>query len=286
VRLYSRISRSHNQVSPGDSGVFCRDAPKHVRCAGHHGRSRSCNLKRSAAKTLEQSADMASDRDKDDIAAALHGLHSGEHGDTAHGEEVTPTDAPVAPAPKTPSVKPPAAKRAAAPAPRPASPSAPVSRHAPAPARPSSGSSSRQRPSAPTARPAQPTVPAQAPEPDVAIEDDTALDATTAPALDYRGPTVRPTRRKKTPFFKTLGFRQTMIPVLLSTGLMMIVLGVAHWVVDEEAQLALVPAAASATLTAVGALLILLGVANMLFVRNELAQGASAKASSAASASR
>jgi hypothetical protein len=103
--------------------------------------------------------------------------------------------------------------------------------------------------------------------------DDTVLDGLAATPLDYRGPKpAAPSRPRKPPVFKTLGFRRTVIPVLLTTGFMMLAMFVARWFVDEEAPLALLPAWTGILLLVTGALLIALAVANMMLVRAELSK--------------
>jgi hypothetical protein len=244
---------------------------------------------------------MAADRDKDDIAAALHGLNAGhhdstaEHAEDAHAEhlhEASPPPAsraanppaarPVPPPPQQQQQRPATpVKRPAMPAPIPP-PASPPSRSSSSP--PSSSSSGRVRPSSPM-RPAAPDAsasalaPAPADEGEFTTDDENVpvnLDEGPAPPVDYRGPaTSKPIARpQRTPLFKTLGFRRTVIPVMLTLGIMMIVMGAARWVVDEEAPLTRMPPWVTAVLFAAGALMLVLGVANMLMVRGELAKRA------------
>ena len=232
------------------------------------------------------------ERDKDDIAAALHGLSEGASADstaehasdeTSHVRETRPAPpskssapksparpvAPGAPAPKSSSKPRPAApsappavpsKRPAAPAARPAGP-APIT-----PARSTSGSS-RARPATPTDA-----------EFEGVADDDTGADEEAAEAatqaLDYHGPKVAPRRPRRTPYFKKLGFRQTAIPVLLTAGVMMIVAAVVQRVADPESPLARMPAWSGIVMVAAGLILIALGVLNMLAVKSELASKA------------
>jgi uncharacterized membrane protein YidH (DUF202 family) len=67
-----------------------------------------------------------------------------------------------------------------------------------------------------------------------------------------------------------------MIPVLLTTGVMLIVLAVARWTADEETALAQVPSWSGALLVGLAALLIVLGVLNMLLVRQQTRASAAA----------
>jgi hypothetical protein len=113
---------------------------------------------------------------------------------------------------------------------------------------------------------ARPATPA-APEP-----PETAEHVGEPTAVAYVTPPPAPVRR--TPMSHKLGFRRTAIPVLLTTGVMMLLMGVARWFVDEEAVLARMPVWVVGLLIVAGAAFVLLGVLNMLFVRAELAKAA------------
>jgi hypothetical protein len=215
---------------------------------------------------------MAADRDKDDIAAALHGLTSGEHPDepaeSTHGEPAVPQPppAPVARAPQPARQAQPQAAPAARPAaPTAAPPTTPSAATPPAaivPPRPVPG---RARPAAP-GRPAAPPPPQpQAYDPQQYAPEQHVDERTPA----HVTATVPPTTRK-TPMSRTVGFRRTVIPVLLTTGVMMLVMGAARWFVDEEAPLARMPIWVVFILLAAGAMFVALGMANMLFVHAEL----------------
>jgi hypothetical protein len=213
---------------------------------------------------------MAAERNDDDIAAALHGLSAGKHDSTAdqsgsvHGEHVDL--APAAPAAKVPPTQP--AKRPVAPPARPAAPLPPRPQpQAPAPGPRPAG----PRPAAP-ARPAVPGAPATYEQEFFDDGDHTVLDDLPATPLDYRGPRPAPTRPRKPPMFKTLGFRRTVIPILLSTGVMMLVMFAARGVVDEASTLARMPAWTFLMLLTMGIVLIALAVLNMMLVRAELSK--------------
>jgi hypothetical protein len=213
---------------------------------------------------------MAAPRDNDDIAAALHGLSEGASDSTAGHAQPAPQQNVRQPAPAPPpkkSARPAApAARPAAPAPRP--PSAAPRPTAPAPAKPASGTSTGR------ARPAAPPTPSDAEFERVEDDDrgsgEEAAIAATA-AMDYHNPRTTPARPRRTPYFKTLAFRQMMIPVMLTTGVMMIVMAVAQHVVDEDAPLARLPGWTGIALVACAAALVGLAVLNMMLVRNELA---------------
>ena len=107
----------------------------------------------------------------------------------------------------------------------------------------------------------------------VAPEPSATADYVGEPELvAYVTPPPAPARR--TPISHKLGFRRTAIPVLLTTGVMMLLMGVARWFVDEEAALARMPVWVVGLLIVAGVAFLLLGVLNMLFVRAELAKAA------------
>jgi hypothetical protein len=242
------------------------------------------------------------ERNHDDIAAALAGLSGGQSsGDSTAGDNhgthehhdahadaepdaVEPAPAPEARArPAAPRPAPVAAKpRAAAPASaRPAQPGAPVpSRLAAAPSRRPAAPVPRAAAPAPAARPAGPAGPAgparpAAPGVSPEAEDQPAeagedeAPPTPAPApVNYRGPSRRPVAKQ--PFFMTLGFRRTSIPVLLTMGVLMLAVVGARFVIDKDAPLASLGTFTSVSLVVMGLVLIALAVANMLQVKKEL----------------
>jgi hypothetical protein len=229
---------------------------------------------------------MAAQRNDDEIAAALQGLNAGHHDSTAehagsvHGEDVqlspvTPPPPKPSPSAPRPSSESPSAKRPSTPAARPAQPRvSPQSMVARPPSASSPPPGPRSRPATP-ARPAAPGQPTSAGFDQEVFDDgdETVLEGMSATPLDYRGPKpAPPPRPRKTPVFKTLGFRRTVIPVLLTTGLMMLAMFAARWFVDEEAPLALLPAWTGILLLLTGVLLVALAVANMMLVRAELAK--------------
>jgi hypothetical protein len=214
---------------------------------------------------------MAADRNKDDIARALHGLSAGsqdsaaEHAepDTGHVREPAPVKRPSAPKPVQPvQQKPPS---------RPAAPPAPTSRPA-APARTSSSSTSSSRRVRP-AEPGLPPTPSDADFEDVADDDrgaDEEAASAATEALDYHGPAPAKPRLRRTPYFKTLAFRRTAIPVLLTTGVMLLAAAVAQRLADAESPLARMGSWSGIVLVVAGLVLITLGVLNMFAVKAEL----------------
>lgn len=179
---------------------------------------------------------------------------------------------PQPPAATPPPPPPSAAKRAAAPGP--ARPAAPEQPPAP-PVRGASQPSSSGRPSAP----ARPTAPG-ASRPDeshlLTVDDLDDAGAAAQPSaanatpLGYRGPSAPRRRPAPPPFFKTIGFLRTSIPILLTTGVMMLVLALSRFVVDEASPMANVPMWTTVLLFIMCPLLLGLAVANMLRVKKEL----------------
>jgi hypothetical protein len=226
------------------------------------------------------------ERNLDDIAAALHGLSAGDGGESTAGEPVEADSPGAAPAPAPPPGaarrRPPGGRPAApgAPPPPPAAPSARPSipgARPPSPSRPSVPQLQRQAAPAPPAAaaaarpagPARPIAPGAPPAADAVQAEVVPVDD--APPIEYRSAPRRPPPRP--PFFKTLGFRRTSIPILLSTGVMMLLMGVLRFVVDEASPLAMLALWTTVMLLVAGPVLILLGVANMLHVKKELELG-------------
>ena len=224
------------------------------------------------------------ERNHDDIAAALHGLSAGDSSAETGAGEVVDDDAGATPSPTAPppAAGRPTAARPVAPgaSPRPSQsgrPAAAAGRPSP-PARPQGASPASARPSVPqlqrqaappAARPIGPARPA-APGTQQAYDASREEVAPTEPpaAIDYRSAPRRPAPRP--PFFKTLGFRRTSIPVLLSTGAMMLAMALLRFFVDEASPMAMLPTWTTVLLFIAGPLLILLGLANMLQVKKEL----------------
>jgi hypothetical protein len=60
-----------------------------------------------------------------------------------------------------------------------------------------------------------------------------------------------------------------MIPILLTTGVMLFVMAAARWVVPDDAALAQMPVWSAAVLIFLGALMLGLAVLNMMAVRHD-----------------
>jgi hypothetical protein len=186
---------------------------------------------------------------------------------------------PAAPRPATPAVARPAAPAAPAVARPPITPAPP-----PPPARP-------QRPDVPTiARPAAPPnlTPPEPAEPEfandgddgaaaMAVDDD---DAVIVPAPDAsvfipkKKPVSSAIARARVARQKRIDFRQTVIPVLLTGGALLIGFGVAPVAMGHDSVAAALPSWVTPTLVAAGLALWVLAVLNMLSVRSLMAQAA------------
>jgi hypothetical protein len=152
------------------------------------------------------------------------------------------------------------APTAAAPAARPASPAAP-----PVAARP-------QRPTAPTASVPAPAAPVETP--DVIDDDDSVIVPAYETAKLARPSTSAALARAKVAKHKRLEFRRTFIPVLLTTGVLMFLFGVAKFLIGDESSLSSLPNWMPMVLFA-GALVMLgLAAVNMLSVCKEMAADA------------
>lgn len=178
---------------------------------------------------------MAGERNNDDIADALHGL--GEGSPETSGGERGQAGQPRSPGKTV----------------RPAAPTAAptgggMSSASPAPAKPQAAGARRVRAASPMHPPVQST------ETTNTVE---SSEATSAVSTRY----VR-----KNPYLKSNRFRQTAIPVLLTTGVMLLVMAAARSFADEAAPLARLPAWTGITLVVTGLLAIALAVFNMLLV--------------------
>jgi hypothetical protein len=105
------------------------------------------------------------------------------------------------------------------------------------------------------------------------VEDDDTLNLP-APSPEMLAHRPRPPQAKREPLARTLGFKQTLIPILLTMGIMLA--GIAAWsfALGDES-----PVAAKSWITvavlAIGALMLVLAVITMLQVRNQLSRTAS-----------
>jgi hypothetical protein len=129
------------------------------------------------------------------------------------------------------------------------------------------------RPAAPAAgsRPAAPPVAASAQTPDTQIVDD---DAVIVPAPDASVFFHKPdyaSRPKRQAFGHSIGFRQTLIPILLTGGFILIMLGLLHFLWSGEGNpLTDLPGWLLAVLFLFGLMLWGFAAANMMSVKAAL----------------
>jgi hypothetical protein len=76
------------------------------------------------------------------------------------------------------------------------------------------------------------------------------------------------------PVYRRLSFRRTLFPILLTRGVMLPAMGAVPFVVSADSPFAAVQPSVAITVMAVGGVLLLLAVVNMLQVRHELALAA------------
>lgn len=221
------------------------------------------------------------ERDHDDLAAALEGLHSGEH----------PSEAPAGSGQDdhvqglgTPTQAQPQALRPAMPSPTPRPVARPTVRSAPMPA---PADAPPEPPPAPRpARPMEPPVPVASADEAARLAHEREVqqqaaalqgqlsddDAVAAPAvsLDYlaRHPHGRAVRRE--PYFQSIGFKQTVIPVLLTLGVALPVVGLLKFAADEYSVIAQLPVWVPLVLIAAGLVLLGLAALNMMQVKHQL----------------
>ncbi len=222
------------------------------------------------------------EKKKDDVAAALEALAQGqvpsEHETPSGG---IPSESTVF-TPSPAEAPPPAAVRPIAPPPpRPAAPPASltpartgITSQTPPPAR--VRPAAPQRPSVPVA-PVRPVVEEAPPPPQedqalsqIVMDDDT-MDA---PAVDLSTLRRTPVAKKKpaSPVFAQLKFRQTMIPLLLTNGVLLP--GIGAWaLLWKDSFLHDAGKTLPVLLISVGALLLITGVLNALHIKSLLAKG-------------
>ena len=225
--------------------------------------------------------------DRDDLADALSKLASGDIAPSEHApsnplsDEKTPADPnEVAPPPL---------------------PSAQMARPSPKPRLDPGKSGARpQRPTTPAPRPAAPSssswVPSGEPTPPPAAPDDSLAaatvdlgtqepteqsvildddDAVIVPAPDAAVFAPRHTGRgsyRRSALYQTIEFRRTIIPILLTCGVLTIAFGMLKYALGEDSPLSELPSWLPVVLFITGALLLALAVTNMLSVRHHLGE--------------
>jgi hypothetical protein len=227
----------------------------------------------------------------DDLADALAQMANGDVAPSEHEPEA-PIEPPpvkaVRPASSRPVVVPPASVR-------PARPVAPVPSNVtlnPPPAAPVAPPVVTTRPVVPVVRkqrPAAPTITQTPGEAEVAGDQSTALsgamdsstiidddDSVIVPAPDASVFDTTPkkkaaaTAKAKAAVRKNLEFRRTMIPILLTCGVLMLGFASLKFVSGSESSLSVLPIWVPVLLVLAGAIVLALAVVNILTVKNQL----------------
>lgn len=188
------------------------------------------------------------ERDKEELADALSRMASGDDADVNDSADVAQSGAAEATPPVTPLF------RAAQPSQT--SPSTP--HHVPAQAIVSKPQA-QSRPAAPPIRPAMPNLTPPAP-----VRDQTA----DVPATASSHSSAR--RNAPPPLYRRLSFRQTLIPILLTLGVLLPVLGMLPFVVSADSPLAAVQSGVAATFIVIGLAMLGLAIVNVIQVRHQL----------------
>ena len=146
------------------------------------------------------------------------------------------------------------------------------------PAKPRAKSGSPARPAA-TQRPAVPPpiavpqAPVQEAEPEdqfvVEAEDSVIMPEMPVEAL---GHPVHHVARERNRYLRSIGVRRTIIPVLLTLGVMLLAASTVRYFVSEDAPLSALPPWASIVGYVIGAMLLMVAALNILQVRSELAR--------------
>ncbi len=90
--------------------------------------------------------------------------------------------------------------------------------------------------------------------------------------------------RAHLPNYKSLGYRRTIIPILLTIGVSMFALGASHWFADPDSNLGGQSVGMAIALFVCGAAALAFGVITMLQVKNLLKQQSDEKKAKAAAA--
>jgi hypothetical protein len=228
-----------------------------------------------------------SDAEKDDLADALSRIEHDVPSETEPSAPIPPPPArPTPPAsaaefrrPSRPSAPGPTATPPAAPAPTPKPPTPP-----PAPvAKPRAARPDRpDRPDRPTGPPttqwsedeaAEVAANYNAYDPMSEIVDDDDAVIVPAPEPEVFAPHAPAKKPTMGPMGvpNSLGFRRTVIPILLTCGVLLIGIGLLKWIGGSESLFRDMSMTISATLCGAGAFLLLVAALNMMQVRSELA---------------
>jgi hypothetical protein len=108
------------------------------------------------------------------------------------------------------------------------------------------------------------------------VDDDEVI--VPAPTPDVFAPRPAPQKPVGPPGIKGLGFRRTVIPILLTCGVLLIGIGLLKWLGGSESLFSEMALRVSATLCGAGVFLLLVAALNMMQVKAELAAAAAAAA--------
>jgi len=100
----------------------------------------------------------------------------------------------------------------------------------------------------------------------------TSDDQMDAPAVD-RATIARPCSVAKSRANQGIEARRTFIPVLLTLGILLPSMGSLRWILGPDSAFTAVPAWLATSLLLVGPILLVLAIANMLYVRRRLRHG-------------
>jgi hypothetical protein len=227
--------------------------------------------------------------DNKDLADALAALAAGDHVEPeageGHGSEHIEAVTPSVPPPPAPTARPATPPTAPSPSPvaraRPQTPQVPIPQGRPAsPARPPQPGSplipSRSaRPVSPSGvAPPLPPAPASAPAGDSEIIDDEVRpedDAMLAPAPDP-SMLAHPLPYRPSPIRRGLSIdaKRTLIPVLLTTGLLLLLFGALRFVMGPDSPYAKMPNWLTALVAVAGLVMLAGAVFTMFLVQHEL----------------
>jgi hypothetical protein len=195
--------------------------------------------------------------DKDDLADALARMAAGEETD-AQSDEIPLDGLDETPATPTPSLF---RKEPATTVP-PSAVRTPQLSEPPAPARdqrditPTPAATPRVRPSAPPTRPATPNL--------------TPPDQVQQEIVNLSRPAPPPRRAGPPPVYNRLGFRRTIIPILLTLGVLLPALGSLPFIATADSPFAAVQPPVAITFIAIGVILLLAAMVNMIQVKHEI----------------
>jgi hypothetical protein len=100
-------------------------------------------------------------------------------------------------------------------------------------------------------------------------DDAVIVPAPSADAFVHHPPKPRP-KKVHVAVYKTLKFKRTIIPILLTSGLLLIIFGVSRFIAGPDSPLSVLPMWLIATVFVMALLLLVFGAMTMLQVKDEL----------------